>query len=127
MLFRVHFLLAVAEQNCHCSVELLQHFAEFVHHCYLMFVQAVRIAIQRDIHALVPKYFGQRFHIHSTLQRPRREGVSQAVKTLMRYAKVFEYQLKAPLICPHRNVLTSIANEILAVTLLFQPLQIRQQ
>ena len=62
MLFHVHFLLAVAGQNCHYSVVLLQHFTEFVHHRYLMFVQAVRIAIQRDIHALVPKYFGQRFH-----------------------------------------------------------------
>ena len=127
MLFHVHFLFAVAWQNCHYSVELLQHFAEFVHHRYLVFVEAMHIAIQRDIHALVPKYLGQSFHVHSTFQRPRSKGVSQAVKAPVRYAKMLEYQLKAPLICPHRNVFTSVADEILAVALFFQPLEIWQK
>ena len=127
MLFHVHFILAVARQNCHYSVGLLQHFAEFVHHRYLVFVQAVRIAIQRDIHALVPKYFGQRFHVHSALQSPRCKSVAQAVKPFVRYAEMLEYQLKTPLICPHRNVFASVADEILAVALFFQPFEIGQQ
>ena len=71
------------------------------------------IPFECDRGILMSEDFGQRFHIHSALNRASGEGMPESMKSVMGNLLFLKEQLKAALIGANRNDLTAVPNHVL--------------
>lgn len=74
-----------------------------VHHFFFMLHERMDISIQRNGRRLMPKDFGKRLCIHPAFYGTGSKGMAQGMEFPFRDPKLFQKQLKAPLIGADRN------------------------
>ena len=91
----------------------LKQFSQAIHKLSLVFHKGMNIPFECDRGILMSEDFGQRFHIHATLNRASCEGVSESMKSVMGNFLFFKEQFKAALIGTNRNDLTAVPYHVL--------------
>ena len=73
----------------------------------------MNVPFECDRGILVSENFGQRFHVHTALNRSCGEGMAECMKTVMGNILFLKEQFKATLIGANRNDLTTVPYYVL--------------
>ena len=73
----------------------------------------MNVPLERDRGVLVSENFGQRFHVHTALNRSCSESMAECMKSMMGNLLFLKEQFKATLIGSNRNNLTAVPYYVL--------------
>ena len=80
-----------------------------IHELPFVFHKRMNVPLECNRGVFVSENFGQGFHIHTTLNRASRTGMSERMKAVMGYFLFFQEQFEAALIGTNRNGFTAVS------------------